>query len=140
MPPGPGAFFSFFPTQGRHPSKPIQGRHMATRKIPIWDAKGKAKPPKPHRRPQKKEAFDTKPVLKPEDPMSISQNIFFHLSRGSRESVGTVYELASLITTHCVDIFDTNRIPEDYQFFEFFEQSINDVVSSTIHPLIQVEY
>ena len=61
--------------------------------------------------------------------MSISQNIFFYLSRGSsRKPIGSVYKLASLITSHCVDVFDTNQIPEDFQFFEFFEQSINDVV------------
>lgn len=103
---------------------------MITKRVTIWDPKGKAKPPKPpHRRPQRQETVEKRPILKPEDPMSISQNIFFYLSRGSsRKPIGSVYKLASLITSHCVDVFDTNQIPEDFQFFEFFEQSINDVV------------
>ncbi|KAK2771101.1 ankyrin repeat and protein kinase domain-containing protein [Colletotrichum kahawae] len=48
-------------------------------------------------------------------------------------NVGSVYDLAGLITTSCVDLFDPQRVNEDYLFFDFFERSIvraNDKVTN----------
>ena len=96
----------------------------------IWDPKGKPRAPKPHRGPQRHGATEAISVPKPYDPMSISQNIFSSWMKGSRERISNVYDLASLVATCCVNVFDTNRVPEEFQFFEFFEQSISNVVST----------
>ena len=52
-------------------------------------------------------------------------------------TITTVYDMASLVTTCCIDIFDQNHVPEDFQFFEYFERSISIVVRLThLHPTL----
>lgn len=67
----------------------------------------------------------------PEDPMSIQHKVLHHLKETSRKPIESIYDLAGLIATYCASSFDENQIPEDMQFFDFFERSIGSVVRNT---------
>lgn len=68
----------------------------------------------------------------PDDPMNIQHQVLQHLKETSRKAVESIYDLAGVIATCCASSFDENQIPEDMQFFDFFESSIGNVVRSTI--------
>ncbi|VUC38053.1 unnamed protein product [Clonostachys rosea] len=104
---------------------------------PQWASKAKRKSHKFSSRTARRDAYDpdaeTWPEINPDDPMNVHQRITKYLFRNSRGPVGSVYGLAGLITTSYVDVFDPSQLPEDYLFFDFFEQSIgivNDKVAS----------
>ena len=67
------------------------------------------------------------PKVKPDDPLNVCELVTKKLQK-SGGAVKSVHELAGLITTCCVDLFDTHRAPEEYRFFDFFERAINSVV------------
>ena len=71
---------------------------------------------------------DAWPEVNQDDPLSIPQRVTKDLFRQSRGSIGTVHDLAGLITTCCVDVFDPYQIPDNFLFFDFFERSIGRVV------------
>ncbi|KAK1580569.1 uncharacterized protein LY79DRAFT_520336 [Colletotrichum navitas] len=66
----------------------------------------------------------TWPEINLNDPLSVPQLVTQHLSRPGRSAVGSVHDLASLITTCCVELLDPHRVDEDFLFFDFFERSI----------------
>jgi hypothetical protein len=66
-----------------------------------------------------------------QDPLNVHQTILKNLQGSARAPITSVYDLAKLITSSCVDVFDQYRIPPDFQFFDFFERSIGAVVSKT---------
>lgn len=65
-----------------------------------------------------------------EDPLSIHQKVLRHLQQTARKPIASLYDLAGLIVTCCASTFDETQVPDDYQFFDFFENSISIVVSS----------
>ena len=76
---------------------------------------------------------EQQPSAVPEEeanPLDIHQRLLAHLDSSSRAPITSVFQLAHTITTFCVDTFDPHRVPEDYQFFDFFERSIGNVVSA----------
>ncbi|KAM0333931.1 hypothetical protein ACHAQA_000948 [Verticillium albo-atrum] len=75
----------------------------------------------------------TWPELNPDDPLNVPQIVDKHLLKRNRGAVESVFELAGLITTCCVDLFDPYQVEEDYLFLDFFENSIgqaNDKVAN----------
>ncbi|OHE99308.1 ankyrin repeat and protein kinase domain-containing protein [Colletotrichum orchidophilum] len=66
----------------------------------------------------------TWPEINLNDPLSVPQLVTQHLSRPGRSAIGSVHDLASLITTCCVELLDPHRVDEDFLFFDFFERSI----------------
>lgn len=64
-----------------------------------------------------------------EDPLSIHQKVLRHLQQTARKPVASLYDLAGLIVSCCASTFDETQVPDDYQFFDFFENSISIVVS-----------
>ncbi|KAK4446784.1 hypothetical protein QBC34DRAFT_356004 [Podospora aff. communis PSN243] len=61
------------------------------------------------------------------DLLDIHKRLLAHLSSSRRAPVTSVFQLAHTITTFCIDTFDPHRVPEDYQFLDFFERSIGNV-------------
>lgn len=108
------------------PPPPMQ--HLKTTELPpqppIKDAKARQEvPPK----------VPAWPELNWDDPMSVSRNIIQRLLKQlsplqEKGTITTVYDMASLVTTCCIDVFDQNNVPEEFQFFEYFETSISIVV------------
>ncbi|KAK2029637.1 hypothetical protein LX32DRAFT_718243 [Colletotrichum zoysiae] len=85
---------------------------------------------RPKKNPSKQ---GTWPEINSDDPLSVPQLVAQHLSRPGRSPVGSVHDLASLITTCCVELLDPRRVDEDFLFFDFFERSIgqaNEKVSN----------
>ncbi|KAM0591643.1 hypothetical protein ACHAPN_007218 [Verticillium nonalfalfae] len=74
--------------------------------------------------PRRNIADSTWPELKLDDPLNVSQIVNRHLLKQNRSAVESVFELAGLITTCCVDLFDPYQVSEDYLFLDFFENSI----------------
>lgn len=70
-----------------------------------------------------------------EDPLSIHQKALRHLQKTARKPIASVYDLAGLIVTCCASTFDEAQVPDDYQFFDFFENSISIVVSFLCTPV-----
>lgn len=71
---------------------------------------------------------DLWPELNQDDPLGVPQRVARYLSKQGRGALGSVHELASLITTCCVDMFDPHQVPDEFLFFDFFERSISRVV------------
>jgi hypothetical protein len=71
---------------------------------------------------------DAWPEVNQDDPLSIPQRVTRYLFRQSRGAIGSVHDLAGLITTCCVDVFDPYQIPDEFLFLDFFERSIGRVV------------
>jgi hypothetical protein len=69
------------------------------------------------------------PEQKPADPLNVCQLVTGYLSKQGRDAVSSAHDLASIITTCCVDVFDPRRTPDEFLFFEFFERSIGAAVS-----------
>ncbi|KAK7705778.1 hypothetical protein SLS63_014072 [Diaporthe eres] len=72
-----------------------------------------------------------------EDPLSIHQKVLRHLQQTSRKPIASLYDLAGLIVTCCASTFDETQVPDDYQFFDFFENSISIVNEKVTHSLHQ---
>lgn len=64
-----------------------------------------------------------------DDPLNVHQTILKNLYGLARSPITSASDLAMLITSSCVDVFDQYKIPSDFQFFDFFESSIGAVVS-----------
>jgi len=67
-----------------------------------------------------------------DDPLNVHQMILKHLKISARAPITTVYELANLITNSCANIFDQHQVPDEFQFLDFFERSIGNVVSQQL--------
>ena len=68
------------------------------------------------------------PEINQGDPLSVPQRVTRHLLKQGRGVLGSVHDLAGLITTCCVDVFDPHQVPEEFLFFDFFERSVGIVV------------
>jgi hypothetical protein len=95
--------------------------------------KDKQKETQANERPAPPEKERTWPSLIQDDPLNVHQKILKSLRDSGRNPITSVYDLASLITTCCVNVFDQHQIPEEFQFFEFFDRSIEIVVSRTTY-------
>jgi len=73
----------------------------------------------------------------PDDPLNVQQMILSHLTLSSRAPITSVYDLATLISNCCANVFDQNHIPDDFQFLDFFEHSIGAVVGPEFFVSIQ---
>jgi hypothetical protein len=62
-------------------------------------------------------------------PLSVRQRVLRYLEKGDRTPIETPSQLASIITQLSMSVFDHHEIPAEVQFFDFFEQSIGEVVS-----------
>ncbi|KAK2804519.1 hypothetical protein FQN50_006594 [Emmonsiellopsis sp. PD_5] len=62
------------------------------------------------------------------DPLNALQMILGHLRVKTRDPFTSVYDLARVIADSCVGLFDPYHVPEEYQFFDFFERSIGVVI------------
>ncbi|KAK3309261.1 uncharacterized protein B0T15DRAFT_526709 [Chaetomium strumarium] len=75
---------------------------------------------------QENEAGETRSTyeLTREDPMNVHQNILRHLKRPSRQPVTSVHDLACLITDFYTGLFHQQDVPDEFQFFDFFEREV----------------
>lgn len=64
-----------------------------------------------------------------QDPFDKSSLLESILNYPERPPITSGYDLCSLITTCCANIFDRSRAPADLQLLEIFEISIGRVVS-----------
>ncbi|EEH19036.2 hypothetical protein PABG_01355 [Paracoccidioides brasiliensis Pb03] len=62
------------------------------------------------------------------DPLNVHQMILSHIGLKARDPLTTAHDLAHLITEFCIGLFDQYRVPDEYQFFDFFERSIGAVI------------
>ncbi|RDL32991.1 Ankyrin repeat-containing protein [Venustampulla echinocandica] len=61
------------------------------------------------------------------DPLNVLDSIIEDINDKTREPVGSVYDLAMIVTSRCTGVFDRHRMGgEDYQFLDMFESSIGD--------------
>lgn len=72
---------------------------------------------------------DIPPVTLPDDPLNVHQMVLKYLKQPLRAPITSTYNLASLIADSCANVFDPFRIPDEFQFLDFFERSISAVVS-----------
>lgn len=91
-----------------------------------------AHPPIPNLAPPSSGGQRRPSVLLKDDAslLDIHQRLLAHLGLSRRAPVTSVFQLAHTITTFCIDTFDPHLVPEDYQFLDFFERSIGNVVSA----------
>lgn len=96
---------------------------------PINENDTSLEPPVPRVSPPTsvRRSLGTKPA-RAYDPMNIHHRVAKHLKETSREPIESIFDLAGLIATCCASAFDENQIPDEMQFFDFFEQSIGSVV------------
>ncbi|EGC42775.1 ankyrin repeat protein [Histoplasma capsulatum var. duboisii H88] len=62
------------------------------------------------------------------DPLNVHQMILSHIGLKTRDPLRSAHDLAQLITGFCICLFDEYRVPDEYQFFDFFERSIGAVI------------
>ncbi|KAK2760347.1 hypothetical protein FQN54_002416 [Arachnomyces sp. PD_36] len=62
------------------------------------------------------------------DPLNVHQMILKYLQGSARPPVTSAYDMATIITDTCVNVFDQYQVPDEYQFFDFFERSIGAVI------------
>lgn len=67
-----------------------------------------------------------------QDPFDKSSLLESILNFPERPPITSGFDLCSLITTRCANIFDRSRAPEDLQLLEIFEISIGKVVSKAL--------
>ena len=69
---------------------------------------------------------------------SIVGMISKYLNSDNREPIASVFDLVTLITTHCSNVFDRSRDSQELELHECFESSIGAVVgipsSHILHP------
>ena len=68
-------------------------------------------------------------VLNPDDAMNMHQKVLRHLTSTNRRPVTSAHNLACLIADLYTGMFDQDKTPEEFQFFEFFEREISRLVS-----------
>jgi len=83
-------------------------------------------------RPSSIEERKKRLALLEQDPLNVHQMILKHLQGEARAPIISVYDLANFITDTCINLFDPYQAPDEFQFFDFFERSIGDVVSRLI--------
>jgi hypothetical protein len=64
-----------------------------------------------------------------DDPLDVHQTILRYLKGSARAPITTIYDLANLITHSCANVFDQYSVPDAFQFLDFFERSIGNIVS-----------
>lgn len=64
-----------------------------------------------------------------DDPLDVHQTILRYLKGSARSPITTIYDLANLITNCCANTFDQYSVPDAFQFLDFFERSIGNIVS-----------
>ncbi|GAW20882.1 hypothetical protein ANO14919_103950 [Xylariales sp. No.14919] len=69
-------------------------------------------------------------------PFSVQHSIFQYLRRMARPQIRSPYELASLITNHCANVFAEHDIPAEYQLLDIFERS-NSKASDRVNHLLK---
>lgn len=62
------------------------------------------------------------------DPLNVHQMKLSHIGLKMRDPLRSAHDLAQLITSFCICLFDEYRVPDEYQFFYFFERFIGTVV------------
>ncbi|KAK5122166.1 hypothetical protein LTR85_004412 [Meristemomyces frigidus] len=61
----------------------------------------------------------------PRDPLNVLDSVMEELNSRTEDGIGTVYELATLITGRCFETFDRSDIrPEGSRFLDMFESTI----------------
>lgn len=70
-------------------------------------------------------------VLIQDDPLNVHHMILKHLQQPLRAPITSTYDLAGLIMDTCASVFDPFQIADEFQFLDFFERSINVVVSNS---------
>lgn len=69
------------------------------------------------------------------DPMMVLDGIIEDMNAKTRPPIGSVYDLALLITSRCCGVFDRHKLDNvNLQFLDMFETSIGQVVSLTLLP------
>ncbi|TVY16365.1 Ankyrin repeat domain-containing protein [Lachnellula arida] len=63
-----------------------------------------------------------------EDPLDVHQTILRYLKLSARAPITTIYELANLIINSCANVFDQYSVPDAFQFLDFFERSIGNII------------
>jgi hypothetical protein len=63
------------------------------------------------------------------DELDVLEMILLYLKGSARAPVTTVYDMANLITVSCANVFDQYSVPDAFQFLDFFERSIGNIVS-----------
>ncbi|KAG9248494.1 hypothetical protein BJ878DRAFT_27946 [Calycina marina] len=62
------------------------------------------------------------------DPLNVHQMVLKHLQGSARAPIASVKDLQNLIIDSVVNVFDQYQVPDEFQFFEFFERSIGAVI------------
>ena len=62
------------------------------------------------------------------DPLDVHQTILRYLKGPARAPITTIYDLANLISNSCANVFDQYSVPDAFQFLDFFERSIGNIV------------
>jgi hypothetical protein len=68
-----------------------------------------------------------------QDPLNVHQKVLKHLQSRMRPPITSIYDVASLVVHSCINVFDQYQVPDEFQFFDFFERSIGVVVSRLIY-------
>ncbi|KAL2386345.1 hypothetical protein RJZ90_000741 [Blastomyces dermatitidis] len=61
------------------------------------------------------------------DPLNVHQMILSHIGLKTRDPLTSAQDLAQLIASFCIGLFDQYSVPDEYQFFDFFERSLGAV-------------
>lgn len=61
--------------------------------------------------------------------MNIQQKVLNYLSKGDRYAIESPAQLAKIIIDFCTSVFDQDKVSAEFQFFDFFEHSVDEVVS-----------
>ena len=67
-------------------------------------------------------------ILNPDDSMNVHQRVLRHLTSTNRRPVTSAHNLACLIADLYTGLFDQHKIPEEFQFLDFFEREIARLV------------
>ncbi|EGE77142.1 hypothetical protein BDDG_00079 [Blastomyces dermatitidis ATCC 18188] len=62
------------------------------------------------------------------DPLNVHQMILSHIGLKTRDPLTSAQDLAQLIASFCIGLFDQYSVPDEYQFFDFFERSLGAVI------------
>ncbi|TGO07790.1 hypothetical protein BTUL_0247g00190 [Botrytis tulipae] len=63
-----------------------------------------------------------------QDPLNVHQKALKYLQSSTRPPIVSPYDVANLVVDMCVNLFDQYQVPEEFQFFDFFERSIGVVI------------
>ncbi|KAI9640932.1 hypothetical protein NHQ30_010773 [Ciborinia camelliae] len=66
-----------------------------------------------------------------QDPLNVHQKALKYLQGTTRRPITSAYDVARLVVDSCINLFDQYQVPDEFQFFDFFERSIGAVVSET---------